>query len=271
MPPPRDNTKDTAEKQAESKKTCTGGRNRVKKRALAALLALLLACAGPECQVAAAPMQDCPPAVALTFDDGPNGACTEALLRLLAEKDVPATFFLCGYRIAEQPDLAAAIADAGHEIGLHGYSHEYFTKMTPEALAQELAQTAALLQDAGAGETALLRPPGGLVSDEVRCQAAQAGLSLIFWNVDPEDWRGGPAQATAQHVISHVAPGAIVLLHDLQGTSVTAAGQIIDALQAQGYQFLTVSQLAAYYGKALTPGESYRAFSPQEPPCGPAG
>ena len=170
------------------------------------LLALLLACAGPECQAAAAPMQDCPPAVALTFDDGPNGACTEALLRLLAEKDVPATFFLCGYRIAEQPDLAAAIADAGHEIGLHGYSHEYFTKMTPEALAQELAQTAALLQDAGAGETALLRPPGGLVSDEVRCQAAQAGLSLIFWNVDPEDWRGGPAQATAQHVISHVAP-----------------------------------------------------------------
>ena len=79
----------------------------MKKRALAALLALLLACAGPECQVAAAPMQDCPPAVALTFDDGPNGACTEALLRLLAEKDVPATFFLCGYRIAEQPDLAA--------------------------------------------------------------------------------------------------------------------------------------------------------------------
>lgn len=137
--------------------------------------------------------------------------------------------------------------------------------MTPEALAQELAQTAALLQDAGAGETALLRPPGGLVSDEVRCQAAQAGLSLIFWNVDPEDWRGGPAQATAQHVISHVAPGAIVLLHDLQETSVTAAGQIIDALQAQGYQFLTVSQLAAYYGKALTPGESYRAFSPPEP------
>ena len=143
--------------------------------------------------------------------------------------------------------------------------------MTPEALAQELAQTAALLQDAGAGETALLRPPGGLVSEEVRCQAAQAGLSLIFWNVDPEDWRGGPAQATAQHVISHAAPGAIVLLHDLQETSVTAAGQIIDALQAQGYQFLTVSQLAAYYGKALTPGESYRAFSPLEPPCGSAG
>ena len=109
------------------------------------------------------------------------------------------------------------------------------------------------------------------MSDEVRRQAAQAGLSLIFWNVDPEDWRGGPAQATAQHVISHVAPGAIVLLHDLQETSVTAAGQIIDALQAQGYQFLTVSQLAAYYGKALTPGESYRAFSPTEPPCGPAG
>ena len=79
----------------------------MKKRALAVLLALLLACAGPECQAAAAPMQDCPPAVALTFDDGPNGACTEALLRLLAEKDVPATFFLCGYRIAEQPDLAA--------------------------------------------------------------------------------------------------------------------------------------------------------------------
>lgn len=142
---------------------------------------------------------------------------------------------------------------------------------TPEALAQELAQTAALLQDAEAGETALLRPARGLVSDEVRRQAAQAGLSLIFWNVDPEDWRGGPAQATAQHVISHAAPGAIVLLHDLQGTSVTAAGQIIDALQAQGYQFLTVSQLAAYYGKALTPGRELPRLFPDGAPMRPGG
>lgn len=254
-----------------AQKTCTGGRECVKKRMLAALLALLLACTGPDYQAAASQMPDCPPAVALTFDDGPNGACTEALLRLLAEKGVPATFFLCGYRIAERPDLAAAIADGGHEIGLHGYSHEYFTKMTPEALAQEIAQTAAALEDAGCGAPALLRPPGGLMSDEVRRQAAQAGLSLILWNVDPEDWRGGPAQATAQHVISHAAPGAILLLHDLQETSVTAAGQIIDALQAQGYRFLTVSQLAAYYGKVLQPGESYRAFSPPEPACCPAG
>lgn len=120
-------------------------------------------------------MQDCPPALALTFDDGPNGACTEALLRLLAEKDVPATFFLCGYRIAERPDLAAAIADAGHEIGLHGYSHEYFTKMNPGSPGPGACPDSGAAADAGAGETALLRPPGGLVSEEVRCRPRRRG------------------------------------------------------------------------------------------------
>ena len=211
------------------------------------------------------------PAAALTFDDGPSGAQTRALLDILAAENVPATFFLCGYRLRDYPEAAALLTGTVHELGVHGDSHTAMTKLSPEALQAELTDTAQAIEDATGCAPTLLRPPGGLVSDEVRRQAAQAGLSLIFWNVDPEDWRGGPAQATAQHVISHAAPGAIVLLHDLQGTSVTAAGQIIDALQAQGYQFLTVSQLAAYYGKALTPGESYRAFSPQEPPCGPAG
>ena len=216
-------------------------------------------------------MPDCPPAVALTFDDGPNGACTEALLRLLAEKGVPATFFLCGYRIAERPDLAAAIAKGGHEIGLHGYSHEYFTKMTPEALAQELAQTAALLQDAGAGETALLRPPGGLMSDEVKRQAAQAGLSLILWNVDPEDWRGGPAQATAQHVISHAAPGAIVLLPRSAGHERDGRGPDHRRPAGPGLPVLDRQPAGGLLRQGAAAGRELPRLFPPESVCCPAG
>lgn len=230
----------------------------MKKRMLCVLLALLLlqssVSAAAACPTAVAP------AVALTFDDGPNGACTRALLTLLADQQIAATFFLCGYRVREMPELVAQIKAGGHEIGLHGDSHDYFTAMTPQKLRAELRQSAQAICDAGGGETTLLRPPGGLMNDMVTAQSQQAGLSIILWNVDPEDWRGGAPEKIAAHLIEQASPGSILLMHDLCGTSVTAAAQVIDVLRARGYQFLTVSQLAAHYGQRLEPGHRYHAF-----------
>ena len=130
----------------------------MKKRALAALLALLLAGAGPECQVAAAPMQDCPPAVALTFDDGPNGACTEALLRLLADKaaELDCAFIATGHYARIEVDseglsrvLAAEDAEADQSAVLADLPQEILAKLvlplgdfTKADVEEMLAETA---------------------------------------------------------------------------------------------------------------------------------
>ena len=85
--------------------------------------------------------------VALTFDDGPSGRFTRKLLEGLEQRDAKATFFLCGYRIAQYPELTQRIADEGHEIGLHGYSHKNMGKMTAREVTETAADNSAFSQE----------------------------------------------------------------------------------------------------------------------------
>ena len=100
-----------------------------------------------------------PKYVALTFDDGPSGRFTRALLDGLAERNVKATFFLCGYRIRQYPELAQRIAEEGHEIGCHGVSHDSMETMSRRDIAEEISATLALLPEGT--RVRFLRPPGG--------------------------------------------------------------------------------------------------------------
>jgi peptidoglycan/xylan/chitin deacetylase (PgdA/CDA1 family) len=93
-------------------------------------------------------------------------------------------------------------------------------------------------------------------------QTACADLPVILWSVDPEDWRVHDADAVTAHILRHAGPGSVILMHDLTDSSVTAALRVVDALQAQGYEFLTVSELAARSGTALRPGQAYCSFPP---------
>ena len=202
--------------------------------------------------------------VALSFDDGPSGANTEALLDMLADQDVHATFFLCGYRIEAYPELCGALAKAGHELGVHGYSHACFDALTPAALRAELDDTARLIRENAGVCPALVRPPCGALNEGV-CQVARnAGLSVILWSVDPEDWRCRDADAVVRRVCGQVCDGSVILLHDMYQSSVDAAARIIDRLRAEGYEFLTVSELAKSAGDSLRPGEVYRRFGATE-------
>lgn len=196
------------------------------------------------------------PCAALTFDDGPSGDNTRALMDLLAEKDVRATFFLCGYRIALFPALPEVLRQAGHELGVHGYSHNCFDTMTPEELRDEISRTASLM----GGEPVLLRPPCGAWDGRVRDAAREAGMAVVLWSVDPEDWRCLDPEEIARRVCGRVRDGSIILLHDLHPSTVDAAGRIIDRLRAEGYDFCTVSELAERRGFALLPGEICGGF-----------
>ncbi len=200
--------------------------------------------------------------VALTFDDGPSGKYTRALLDGLYDRGAKATFLLCGYRIQDYPDIALRIFEEGHEIGLHGYSHKNMQHLSRRDIAAELMDTEALLPEGC--RPAFFRPPGGLRSDAI-VQVAQArGLAILHWSVDPHDWELSDTAAIEKAVLSTVSDGDIILLHDMSSSSVKAALDIVDALLKQDYEFVTVSELARLRGLRPKGGTVYSKFPPSE-------
>lgn len=199
--------------------------------------------------------------VALTFDDGPSGKYTRALLDGLYDRGAKATFLLCGYRLRDYPDIAQRIYEEGHEIGLHGYSHKTMQTMSRRDIAAELMDTEALLPEGC--RPAFFRPPGGLSSDAV-VQVAQArNLAILHWSVDPHDWEIHSEQAIEKAVLEQVKDGDIILLHDMSTSSVDAALAIVDALLKQDYEFVTVSELARLRGLRPKGGTVYKKFPPK--------
>ena len=196
--------------------------------------------------------------VALTFDDGPSGRYTQRLLEGLKERNVHATFFLCGYRLETYGELAQSIHAQGHEIGLHGYSHDDLAKMSVQTVFSELQRTRARLPEDLLVN--LMRSPGGNLSKAVRQAAESQSLAVIHWSVDPEDWANHDADLIHRRVVEKVKDGDVILLHDMSDASVDGALAIVDTLKAQGYQFLTVSQLAMLRLTHLKSGQSYQAF-----------
>lgn len=200
--------------------------------------------------------------VALTFDDGPTAGVTERLLDGLKERFVPATFFLCGYRLDRCPELLQRMADEGHELGVHGQTHRYLHDCPAEIVRQELTEAMDRVEELSGVRPQLFRPPGGLTGGAVQKTAADLGLSIILWSVDPQDWACHSSETVAQRILSTVQDGDIILLHDLSDSSVQAALIVIDTLEAQGYQFCTVSELAFLRGTVPEAGVAYGHFAP---------
>ena len=194
--------------------------------------------------------------VALTFDDGPSGRFTRRLLVGLEQREVKATFFLCGYRLADYKSLAKKIHDQGHEIGLHGYSHDPMSDMSESQVTGEIQKTAALLPC----DVRFLRPPGGKYNEATIAAARKAGLAILSWSLDPKDWACDDAATITERVVKKVKDGDVILLHDMSDSSVTAALRIVDRLEARGFRFVTVSELAKIKGVILTPGKVYTGF-----------
>ena len=198
--------------------------------------------------------------VALTFDDGPSGTLTEKLLDGLKKRNARATFFLCGYRIEEYPEVMDRYLREGHEVGVHSTVHTNLTKLTPEEVHRDMKETAQRIFITTGRRPTLMRPPGGAYDPQVLSEAKAEGMGVILWSVDPEDWRKRNASAVLSAMAGAVTHGDIVLMHDLGESSVEAAFIFIDSLQAQGYQFVTVSELSVLCGMEIHPGRVYNDF-----------
>lgn len=208
---------------------------------------------------ASADVEDAPRLIALTFDDGPMRATTPKLLDGLSQRGVPATFFLVGEQIVGNEDIVLRMDSEGHQIGIHTYDHVTLTGLNQADFDAQVDKTRQLLKKLLGHNDFLLRPPYGLLDEGVQ---AMAQCPIILWSIDPEDWGDKNTARVTQHIVERAQDGAIVLLHDIYPTSVQAALQVVDALHAQGYWFVTVDQLFAAKGIELQSGQVYRQAVP---------
>ncbi|MYU26024.1 polysaccharide deacetylase family protein [Streptomyces sp. SID8352] len=194
--------------------------------------------------------------IALTFDAGPSGNSAR-LLDVLAEKRVPATFFLLGARhIDTRPELVRRMAAEGHEVASHTWTHRILTDAAPEEIREELERTNKAIVRLTGRRPTLMRPPQGRTDDTVHAVSRDLGLSEVLWTVTAKDYRTTDPGLITERVLDQASRDGIILLHDIYDGTVPAVPGIIDALTARGYTFVTVPQLLAP-GRAR-PGEVYR-------------
>ena len=187
-----------------------------------------------------AEVQELPPQVAITFDDGPHKIYTPLLLDGLKEREVKATFFLIGENISGKEEIIRRMAEEGHLIGNHTYSHVKLTALPEEAACEEIRKTSERIFAITGKPVEYLRPPFGEWKKSLEC-----GLNLfpVLWTVDTLDWTTENVSDVVRRGTETVKDGDVILLHDCYASSVKAALAIIDTLKSRGFQFVTVEEL----------------------------
>ncbi len=186
--------------------------------------------------------------VALTFDDGPTAADTDAILGVLAQRGVRATFYVNGGVAASNPGQLERLVAAGHELGNHTQDHKRLIFVTPGGVAAQIEPTDAAIRAAGYAGPITFRPPNAKKLVVAPVWLAQHDRTTVMWDVESENFDGGPPQPAddiAARTLAGTRPGSIILLHPWNGRRTTqeATGRVIDALQRDGYRFVTVSEL----------------------------
>ena len=199
------------------------------------------------------------PLVALTFDDGPRVSTTTALMDALSQRGVHATFFVVGENVEGNEELLRRMVREGHQIGLHTYHHKVLAQLNAADFYAEVDSLRDRLTQLLGEERFMLRPPFGMMNAATQ---DRAGAPIILWSVDPEDWSDRDTARQVAHILENAQDGDIILLHDIYSSSVDTAIQVVDALMARGYRFVTVDELFAMRGVEAENGQVYRKLPP---------
>lgn len=189
--------------------------------------------------------------LALTFDDGPNDPHTQRLLDILARHNVHATFFLIGRYVRQRPDIVRAIANAGHAIGNHTFTHPLLIFKSAAEIRRQLSDCRAAIHDAVGEHSNLFRPPFGGRRPAVLRIARELGLEPVMWNVTGYDWNAPPAPVIEAKVVRRIRGGDVILLHDGghkqlgadRSQTVLATDRLIARYKSQGYDFVTIPEM----------------------------
>lgn len=180
------------------------------------------------------------PKIAITFDDGPSESWTPKLLDGLKERGVKGTFFLIGQNVEKYPEVVKRLSEEGHLIGNHTYHHVEITKLSEEEAEREIIDTNEAISRITGKEVFYMRPPFGAWQRDLELKMP---VLPVMWTVDPLDWTTENTDEIVNKVVTEAEENDIILLHDCYKSSVEAALRIIDILQKEGFEFVTVDEL----------------------------
>jgi peptidoglycan/xylan/chitin deacetylase (PgdA/CDA1 family) len=189
--------------------------------------------------------------IALTYDDGPNDPHTLKLLDVLAKHSVQATFFMIGRYVQQRPDIARAVAQAGHVIGNHTLTHPLLIFKSEAQTRAQLVDCHQALQDAIGEHSNLFRPPWGGRRPATLRIARELELQTVMWNVTGYDWDAPPAAVIEKKVARQMRGGDVILLHDGghralgadRAQTVMATDNLIRRYKDEGYEFVPVPEM----------------------------
>lgn len=192
--------------------------------------------------------------IALTFDDGPSGYYNPLILEVLNKNKAHATFFMLGSMMNSCKSCVLNTYKSGNEIGSHTYDHMNIKRGTYEKINESLTKTDNLYNSITGDHIKLLRPPYGAYSKE---NLNNINNVFVLWNLDTEDWRYRKVKHIVDYIEENIHDGAIILMHELYESSYEALKIILPWAYANGYQVVSVSELAKIKGKDLEPGKAY--------------
>jgi peptidoglycan/xylan/chitin deacetylase (PgdA/CDA1 family) len=181
--------------------------------------------------------------IALTFDDGPHGTHTPQILDILKKNAAKATFFLVGTRAEAYPDIVSRISSEGHALGNHTWSHKSLAKSDKLKALNSLKRTNELINGLTGKTCNIVRPPYGHTSQKVKKLLHDQGWHEVMWDSDSRDWENKDSDRILYRVMKNIAPGSIVLFHDIHPGAAGMLPTLISAFKANGYRFITIPEL----------------------------
>lgn len=185
--------------------------------------------------------------IAITFDDGPNPIYTPQVLEIFSEAGGKATFFMIGEQMSKYPEMVKKVAEQGHEIGNHTFTHPKLSQLTQEKCSEEIERNESLVEELAGRKPVVFRPPYLDYNHETLSVLEQKSYPMIgALNLEAQDWE----QPGVEHILAKtrdcVRNGSILLFHDGYGDrsqTIEAVRVLVAELSFQGYQFVTVSSL----------------------------
>ena len=185
------------------------------------------------------------PKISVSFDAAWGADDTDDLLRILAENEVKATFFLCGTWVEKYPEEVRKIANAGHDLGNHSATHPHMSQLSKEEIAKELQNCHDAVKELTGIDMDLFRPPFGEYNNAVIEVAKDKGYHTIQWDIDSLDWKEPGVEAEIKQVLEHkhLGNGSIILFHNDAKDTPQALDPILKGLKQKGNEIVPVSQL----------------------------
>lgn len=181
--------------------------------------------------------------VSISFDAAWGNEQTETLLDILDEKKVKSTFFLVGDWVEKYPESVKEIAKRGHDVGNHSDTHAHLPELSDEGIKKELEDCNNKIKELTGKCPTLFRPPYGDYNNNVVTVTNNLDMYCVQWDIDSLDWKDPTPQQMVERIKNNLKNGSIILMHNGATNTPEALPMIIDAIKAEGYELVPISQL----------------------------